>query len=193
MSEAPNVPVEPPEDLTHLAKDWIWFLILGAGLVLLGMFAIGAAPLTTLAAAKVFGLILIIGGIIQTVTAFWSPKWSGVMVQMLIGILYIIVGLMVSDCPIETALGLALFVSIFLFISGIFRIVSALQTRFAGWPWVLLNGFVSVLLGMYIWSNWPASVVIVGVFVGLEIMFNGVSWIMFSMLLRKIHKSVAAE
>ena len=66
------------EQLKEMTKEWKRFLLLGIALVVLGMFAISAAPFTTWAVAKVFGIVLIAAGIVQTVTSFWSPKWSGV-------------------------------------------------------------------------------------------------------------------
>ena len=180
------------EQLQAMAKDWFWFLLLGIAMVVLGMFAISAAPFTTWAVARVFGIVLIAAGIVQTVTSFWSPKWSGVFIHMLLGILYLIVGWLISDSPVDAAGAFALLMAMFFIISGTFRIVASLHLRFANWGWSLLSGFVSLLLGISIWTHWPCSTVVIGVFVGLELLFNGWSWVMFGFLLRALGKQATA-
>jgi uncharacterized membrane protein HdeD (DUF308 family) len=183
----------PADELKAMGKEWFWFLLLGIGLIVLGTIAISMAPFTALAVAKVFGIIMIAAGIIQTASAFWSPKWSGLLLHLLVGILYIVVGVMVADSPVEAAGAFALLMSAFFIVSGIFRIVAALNVRFANWGWALLSGFVSLLLGIVIWTNYPASTVLVGVFVGVEILFNGWAWVMFGFTLRALNKMSQAS
>jgi uncharacterized membrane protein HdeD (DUF308 family) len=70
--------------------------------------------------------------------------------------------------------------------SGVFRIVFALSERFAGWPWVLLNGAVTLMLGFLIYKQWPASGLwVIGLFVGIELIFNGWAWVMLALGLRR--------
>ena len=74
-----------------------------------------------------------------------------------------------------------------LLVGGIFRIILALTERFHGRGWVLLNGVVSVLLGVFIWRGWPWSgPVVIGVFVGIELIFNGLHWLMVGLAARSI-------
>ena len=83
----------------------------------------------------------------------------------------------------------ALLMAAFFVISGTFRIVASLHMRFANWGWSLLSGFVSLLLGMLIWTNWPCSTIMIGVFIGLELIFNGWAWVMFSLMVRTFCKA----
>jgi uncharacterized membrane protein HdeD (DUF308 family) len=93
---------------------------------------------------------------------------------------------MIIGHPAESAIQLTLIIAIFLMIGGIFRIVFALSERFSGWEWVLLNGFVALLLGLMIYKQWPASGLwVIGLFVGIDLIFNGWAWIMLSLGLRK--------
>jgi uncharacterized membrane protein HdeD (DUF308 family) len=42
---------------------------------------------------------------------------------------------------------------------------------------VLCNGIVTVLLGIAIWQQWPASGLwVLGTFVGIDLIVNGVTW-----------------
>ena len=184
-----RVGVTVSDELDALREEWVWFLALGIGLVVVGMIALGAAFWVTLGAIAVFGVLLIIAGIGQTVSAFWSPRWRGLLVHMLTGILYLVVGYIVVDNPLESAVALTLLIASFLIVMGIFRIVVALSERFHNWGWCLLSGCVSSLLGILILKQWPTSSEwVIGLFLGIEMLFNGAAWIMMADTLRRMKK-----
>ena len=82
------------------------------------------------------------------------------------------------------------FIAIFLIVSGVFRIVSALFVRFQDWGWVLLNGGVTLLLGIIINRQLPeAALWVIGLFIGIEMIFNGWAWIMLAFGLRAVAKA----
>jgi uncharacterized membrane protein HdeD (DUF308 family) len=175
-----------------LRSSWIWFLVLGIAMLVLGTFAISWACLTTLtvAATWLFGFLMIAGGIAEIVNAFYAGRWSGTLLHMLIGILYAVVGLMIVDQPERAAIELTLIIAVFLVISGIFRIVFAISERFNGWGWVLLNGAISLFLGILIFKQWPASgLFVIGLFIGIDLIFNGWAWVMLALGLRATPKT----
>lgn len=183
----PRVTDATADELRALKNEWVWFLALGIGLVAVGMIAMGAAFLATVATVAVFGVLLVIGGLAQTVSAFWSPRWRGLLVHMLTGILYLVVGYIVIDNPVESAIALTLLIASFLVVVGVFRVVVALIEQFHNWGWYLLSGSVSALLGMLILKQWPASGVwVIGLFLGIEMIFNGLAWIMMAAGLRRL-------
>jgi uncharacterized membrane protein HdeD (DUF308 family) len=154
-------------------------------MVVFGTIAIGSAVVATVAATVLFGFLLLAGGISTIISAFYAGRWSGMLVHLLIGVLYTVVGLMIINRPAASAIELTLIIAFFLIFGGIFRVVYALAERFTGWGWVLLNGGVSLLLGLLVYKQWPASGLwIIGLFVGIELIFNGWAWIMLSIGLR---------
>jgi len=177
----------PLEELQALRNHWIWFFLLGLAMVVFGTAAISWACIATItvAATWLFGFLLLAGGISEIIHSFWAGRWSGMLVHLLIGVLYTVVGFMIIEQPEGSALQLTLIISLFLIVSGIFRIVISISERFAGWPWVLLNGGVTLLLGLLIYKQWPASGLwVIGLFVGIEMIFNGWAWIMLALTLR---------
>jgi uncharacterized membrane protein HdeD (DUF308 family) len=175
------------DQLEELNKHWIWFLVLGIALVVLGMLAIGHAAIATKFIVKVTGLVLLVTGVAQVVTSFWSPKWSGLLVQLLFGILYIIAGHMLASRPEEGAGIITLMMAMFFIVGGIFRIVLAIDMQFRNWGWALFHGVVTLILGIMVWSGWPAiSIVVIGVFVGIEVLVCGWVWIMMALSVRSI-------
>ena len=192
LSPAPGT---APNELAELRSYWPWFFALGIGMVVLGSFAIGWACVVTItvAATWLFGFLLLASGISQVVNAFFSGRWSGMLVHLLVGILYVVVGFIVIDQPAEAALSLTLIIAIFLIVSGIFRMVFAISERFNGWGWVLLNGAVTLMLGMLIYKQWPASGLwVIGLFIGIDLIFNGWSWVMLALALRPAPNTPAA-
>lgn len=172
-------------EVETLRNHWKWFLALGIGMVVLGTISLGCSVLTTVVAVVAFGFLMLVGGIAEIISAFWAGKWSGTLIHLLIGILYAVVGVMLIDAPMQGAEQLTLLLAFFLVFSGILRIVFALSEQFTGWGWVLLNGAVTLLLGMLIYKQWPASGLwVIGLFIGIEMIFNGWAWVMLSLTLR---------
>src|SRR5436305_12119235 len=51
---------------------------------------------------------------------------------------------------------------------------SALVTRFHDWGWVLLNGAITLFMGLIINRQLPeAALWVIGLFIGIEMIFNG--------------------
>lgn len=181
------------QDLSTLQKHWRWFLALGIAMVVLGFIAIGWSCITsvTVAATWLFGFFLLASGIGLIINAFWVERWSGTLLHLLIGALYSLTGVIIIDQPQTAAIELTLLIAIFLMIGGIFRVVFAVSERFVGSGWVLLNGVINFVLGMLIYKQWPASGLwVIGLFVGIELLFNGWAWIMLAMGLRQ-YKPIA--
>lgn len=174
-------------DLDALRRHWGWFLVMGIALVALGTFAISWACLATvtLAATWLFGWMLFIAGAAEIVSAFRVGRWGGTLVHLLLGVLYMLVGLLVVDEPGRSAIQLTLVIAIFLIVSGAFRIVFALTQQFSGGGWVLLNGIVTLVLGVMIYKQWPYSGLwVIGLFVGIDMLLGGWRWIILSLMLR---------
>lgn len=183
----PPMPHLHADDHVGLRREWVWFLILGIALVVMGMMAIGSAFVATLATVTVLGVLLLAAGIVQVVSSFWSPRWGGLFVHLLIGLLYAVTGFLVLECPVSAAAALTMLMAAFFIVGGLFRIAGALMVRFHGWAWDLLNGAITLLLGVIIWRNFPeATFWVIGVFVGVEMIFAGWTWIMFSLLAKNL-------
>jgi uncharacterized membrane protein HdeD (DUF308 family) len=185
---------ELKHELQAVRRYWWVFLAMGVGLVVLGMVAIGTMFWVSVLTVAVFGVLLLIGGVTQILSSFWAGRWKGFVLHVLIGILYIVTGFVLVDHPLEAAITLTLLIAAFLVVSGVFRMVVALSEQFHNWGWVLLNGAVATILGLLIYKQWPSSGLwVIGLFVGIEMIFNGWFWIMLSLGLRSIPAERAGE
>ena len=181
-------------EFQHLKSEWCWLLLYGILLTVCGAAAVifpALTVLTSFATVVVLGVALMIAGIATIIAAFWAGKWSGVLVQLLVGILYVIVGSMITDKPLQSAAALTLFVAAFCIVVGAFRTVAALVVRYPYWGWSLLNGMITLLLGVVIYRQFPESGIwLLGLLVGLEMLFHGWTWIMLSLAIKRIPDNV---
>lgn len=179
-------------ELGHLRSNWLWLMLFGVLLAVCGATAIVYPVLTTVVGVKILGMLLTIAGIATIVMSFWAGKWSGLLVQLLIGILYLIVGFMITEKPLQSAVTLTAFVAAFFIVAGGFRILAAMLIRFPHWGWALLNGVVTFVLGVIIYHHFPAcSLWVLGLLIGLEMLFNGWTWIMLSMAVHSLPEEAA--
>jgi uncharacterized membrane protein HdeD (DUF308 family) len=178
----------------ELRRSWGWFLVLGIVLIVLGVVAMGSVFVMTIASVFFFGWILIVGGVMEVVHAFWHKRWGGFFLDLLTGILYVVAGWMMVTNPQESAILLTLLIAMFLVFQGVFRIVAALAARYPHRGWVLLDGIVSLLLGILIWRRWPVSALwVIGLFVGIEMLLNGWSLVMLSLAGRNLPEKARAS
>jgi uncharacterized membrane protein HdeD (DUF308 family) len=172
-------------ELDALRGNWFWFVLLGVALVILGTVALGSVVFTSLAAVVALGALLLFGGVAECVGSFWSRGWSGFFLHLLSGVLSIVVGLMFLRAPLGALASLTLLMACFLMVGGLFKVVAALSQRFAAWGWTLASGVIDVVLGVMIWQGWPASALwVIGLFLGINLIFRGFNWVALGVALR---------
>lgn len=171
----------------ELKKRSGWFIGLGVALVILGTIALGSSVMFTLASMVFIGYLLVVGGILQTAHAFLAKRWGGFFLDLLTGVLNIVVGLLIAAHPAAVAAALTLLIAMFLILGGIFRIMLALAIRFQHVFWLVLHGIISVVLGVMILQEWPVSGLwVIGLFIGIDMVFNGWTLIMLGLVARKL-------
>jgi uncharacterized membrane protein HdeD (DUF308 family) len=172
-------------DLARLRGHWFWFVLLGMLLIVLGCVALGSLAVATLATAMAIGAMLAVGGVVETAGAFWSRGWSGFFLHLISGVLSIVVGILFLSAPLGAVLALTLLLACLLLASGILKIVAAVSYRFAAWGWPLVSGVIDLVLGVMIWREWPeAALWVMGLFVGVSLLFRGLNWIGLGLALR---------
>lgn len=173
--------------LQEFRKRWGFILALGIILVALGTVALGASLFVTLATMVFIGWLMVVGGVVEAAHAFWMKNWGGFFLDLLGGLLYLVVGLMIVANPAATAVTLTLLIAVFLIFGGVFRVVAAVIMPFPNRIWLLLHGAINLLLGISIWKSWPLSGLwVIGLFVGIEMICNGWSLVMLGLAAKRI-------
>jgi uncharacterized membrane protein HdeD (DUF308 family) len=183
----------PAEVLGELIHNWGWLLALGLLLVALGTIGLGMTFWLTLATVFIFGIFLLVAGVLQLVQAVKCRGWRSVLWHVVIGILYVIAGLDIIDDPLRASALLTLLLGGVLIGIGVVRIVMALQWRgFKNWIWPLIGGIAAIILGFMILTNWPISGFwVIGLFVSIEMIFSGWSYIIIALGAREMAKKHA--
>jgi uncharacterized membrane protein HdeD (DUF308 family) len=179
-------------ELARLRKEWWGFLLLGILLMMAGTAAIAYPWVTSIGAVLFLGAVLIVCGVATMISAFWAGKWSASLVQILVGLLYAVAGFAITEAPAESVVLLTLMLAGFFVVVGGFRIVSALTEKYPQWGWALVNGIITLMLGLIIFRSFrkfddPDRVLwIIGLLIGLELLFAGWTWIMLSIAIKKL-------
>jgi uncharacterized membrane protein HdeD (DUF308 family) len=158
---------------------------LGLVSVIVGLLAIGSAFVATLASVVVFGVLLLVAEITEIIHAVMMRHSSHFALHLLGATLYLIVGVFLLEDPVRAAAVLTLLLAAFFFVGGVLRVLFSIIGRFPSWPWVLLNGVVDLILGVLIWRGWPdSSLWVIGLFVGIDLLFHGWSWVILALAVR---------
>jgi uncharacterized membrane protein HdeD (DUF308 family) len=172
-------------NLHELRPIWGVLLALGIVLIVLGILAISDYFFATWLTVLLLGGFVLVAGGVQIAAAFGSRRWAGFFLHLLAGALYLALGFLMVARPERAAIGLTLLLAVLFLGSGLARIISALSHRFHNWGWVLLNGVIDLILGVMIWMEWPGSGLwVIGLLVGIDLLFNGWSCIMLALAIR---------
>jgi len=168
-----------------VAQYWGWFLLWGVLLALLGIGAIARSMTATLASMLVFGWLLLFAAAIEVIQAVMVGHWSGVFQHVLAAILFGVLGLILVLRPLISAEVLTLVMAFFFLVGGLFEIVGAAVVLFPGWGWHVLDGVITLALGVLIFAQWPASGLwVIGLFIGIDLIFYGLAWIAIALGVR---------
>ena len=171
----------------EMVQHWGWFLGFGIVLMVLGIVAVVRSTTATIASMVFFGWLLVFSSVIQFVEAFMVGRWEGFFLHLLIAILFGIVGLLMVVRPVMSAEALTFLMSVFFLLGGLYQLVAAVWTHLPGWGWHALNGIIAAVMGVLILAQWPVSGLwVIGLFVGIDLIFYGWAWVALALDLRKM-------
>jgi uncharacterized membrane protein HdeD (DUF308 family) len=164
-----------------------WSIVLGILMIIAGLVAMFEPGVSGLFITIVVGWSAIFNGVAQIIFGFRTHGGWHVLLEVLLGIIYIIAGIYLLMHPVGGLLALTLILASFLFVYGIFAMFLAFQIKPRhGWGWVLFDGLITLLLAVLIWSHWPLnSDWVVGTLFGISIFMSGITRLMMSLALRK--------
>jgi uncharacterized membrane protein HdeD (DUF308 family) len=186
-----NRPRSP--DLTGLTKPlhdhWRMFLAEGIILVVLGAAAIVIPALAGLATTIFLGWLFLIGGVVGLVSAFGARHAPGVVWALLSALLAMIAGGVLVWNPLEGLVTLTYVLIAFFIADGILIIILAISHRRAlsgRWEWMMVNGIIDLVLAAVIIAGLPGALFwALGLLVGIDLVFGGISLIAMALEARK--------
>ena len=187
-SNSPASPHNLGDGIRTLRAKWGWIVALGIIFMIAGVIALGSVVVATASAVLIVGIMMIMAGVAEIFAAFRVKDWGKAIFWGLLGALYVVAGFIAFENPLLAAAVLTLFLGIALMAGGIVRMFLAWHMREAGkpWGWVVVSGLISLLLGLMIIAKWPySSVYVLGIFLGVDLIFIGSSWLTIGLALRR--------
>jgi uncharacterized membrane protein HdeD (DUF308 family) len=169
-----------------------WFIAIAVLFILLGIFAIAEPWTAGLGVTLLVGWLLVIGAVAHFIAAFKGGGAKHVILQLVVGLVYLIGGLYFLTHTIMGVSTLTLLVSGVILVEGVLEIVAYFRLKsMHGASWMLINGIVTLLLGGLIWFHWPSSSVwAIGTLVGVNLLMTGISRLMVGLAARKLVSAV---
>jgi len=170
-----------------------WSLAISILMIIAGILAI-LLPLEAGIAVNIFvGWMLVFAAVAHFVYA-WSTRASGgVIWKVLVGILYGVVALYLLEHPLRGLATLTLALAFYLLIEAVMEIILFFQHRsMPGASWFLLDGIITLILGILVWKTWPNSTEwVIGTLIGISILFSGTTRLMLSLAVRRVATKMA--
>ena len=175
-------------ELAPLRAKSGWIIALGVVYIIAGLVALGSVVFATVVTVFVVGVMMLLAGVAEVINSLQIKTWGKFLLWVLLGLLYIVAGFLTFENPLLAAAILTLLLGVSLVASGIMRVILGFSVRQAGapWGWVVFSGVITLLLGLIILVHWPVSgLYILGLFLGIDLIFAGIGWLGVGLGLRR--------
>jgi uncharacterized membrane protein HdeD (DUF308 family) len=195
MSQSDPTISSLPGPLQRLARDaWQAVLLIGVSAVLLGALVLGWPGATLVVLGVLFGIYLLVSGVLQIAAAFGTHAEASLRVLAFIsGAVSIALGVFCFRSAFESILLLAVWIGVAWLFRGIAQTAAAASD--AAMPargWQLFAGIVGTLAGLVVIASPFSSIGILTVFAGVWLLVTGVAEIISSLRIRSHAKRIPA-
>lgn len=165
--------------LKESKSSLLWIGILMAAV---GVLAIVFPLAWSVAANFMVGWVFIFSGVLTLANAFTIKGTGPFFGALLVGLITLVAGVFLLSNPLVGLMILTLTVALVFVFEGAYQMVAAFELRpQSGWGWLLFSAVISVLAGLFIVARLPgASLVVLGLVIGINFLSTGVSLIMLS-------------
>jgi uncharacterized membrane protein HdeD (DUF308 family) len=156
-------------------------------MIVLGLLAVILPQASGIAVSVVVAWLIVFSGVVYLAFAFTSLSAGGFVWRMLIGIIYVIGGGYLALHPKIALETFTVVLAVIFVLEGVLEVITYFLLRvYSGSGWILVHGLVAILLAYLISAPWPASSTwAIGIILGINLIFSGVSVLMYSVVARK--------
>ncbi len=175
-------------------KVWVKWLILGILSILFGLFVLANPIAASVSVTVMAGILFAASGVFQIIAGFGEEGMWAKLVGIVIGLFMVLIGVSLMFRPLEGVMSLALLVTILFAATGIARLVTSFSMRDTPFFWpMLISGALTILLAGYIAANFfVVAPSLLGILLGIELLFNGVGLIVLAFFLRTVKDRLQA-
>ncbi len=178
---------------TFVKKAVNWSIGLSVLMIVAGVLAI-ASPLAAGVAVNVLvAWLLVFSGCAHLVFAWYTRSTGGFLWELLLGVVYIFIGVYLLIHPLAGLASLTIALAIYLLLEATLEFVLGFTLRpLPGSGWLLFDGIITLILAVMIWRTWPSNTAwVIGTLVGISMLFSGTSRLMISMAARSVTSKMA--
>jgi len=159
------------------------------------MFAVGSPALAAVAVNAVIAWLIVLAGVVHLFLAFHAHRAGSLLWKLVVGIAYVFFGVYLIAHPALGVASLTLVLGSLFLVEGIFDIALFFQMRAVGGSsWILVDGIITLLLGLMIYLQWPSSSNwAIGTLVGVSLIISGITRLILSFAVRKITVGLTAS
>ncbi|HXY79375.1 MAG TPA: DUF308 domain-containing protein [Candidatus Bathyarchaeia archaeon] len=170
-----------------------WSIALSVLMIVAGILAIASPLAAGLAVNTIVAWLLVFSGAIHLVFAWYRPSAGGLIWEVLVAILYGFIGVYLLMHPVTGLESLTIALAAYLLLEAILEFVLGFTLRpLPGSGWLLFDGLVTLILAVMIWRTWPSSSAwVIGLLVGISMLFSGTSRLMLSLAARSVTAKLA--
>lgn len=152
------------------------------------MLAVGSPFLAAVAVNVLIAWLVTLAGVVHIILAFHAHGAGSLIWKLLVGLAYLCFGVYLIAHPVLAVASLTLVLASLFLVEGILDIVLFFKMRpLQGSSWVLLDGVITLVLGLMIYLQWPSSSLwAIGTLVGVSMIISGVTRVMLSLAVRKV-------
>jgi uncharacterized membrane protein HdeD (DUF308 family) len=174
---AQNTPVQMVRKTSTVSILW------GVMLIVFGMVAVGLPLYAAVAVNALVAWLIVLAGVVHLMLAFRGHGAGSRIWKLLVGVAYVCFGGYLIVHPLLGVASLTLLLASLFLIEGILNIVLYVKMRpIHGSIWVLIDGIVTLLLGLMIYMQWPSSSAwAIGTLVGVSMIISGVARVAMSL------------
>jgi uncharacterized membrane protein HdeD (DUF308 family) len=170
-------------------------ILWGVSLIILGTLAVGSPLLAAVAVNAFIAWLLVLAGVVHLTVAFHTREAGRLVWRVLVGLAYLFCGTYLIMHPALGVASLTLVLASLFLVEGILNIALYFQARsIQGSAWLLIDGIITLLLGLMIYTQWPSSSAwAIGTLVGVSMIVSGVTRVMLSLALRKVADTISSK
>lgn len=178
---------------TIVQKAVGWSIGLSVLMIVAGILAIALPLAAGIAVNVLIAWLLVFSGCVHLVFSWYTRSTGGFLWELLVGILYIVIGGYLLVHPVAGLLSLTIALAMYLFLEAILEFVLGLTLRpLPGSGWLLFDGIITLILAVMIWRTWPSNAAwVIGLLVGISMLFSGTSRLMLSLAARSVTSKLA--
>ncbi len=163
-------------------------VVSGIILLIAGTLAIFSPFVAGVSITMLVGAMLAVSGIGQCFLAFKTGAFDRGLMVFVVGVLMTITGFYMMNQPIAGLATLTIILMSYLLATGVLEVIVAFQLKPAnGWGLELVNGIVTLVLGILLWRQFPLSGVwAIGVLFGIKMIFSGWAFVFIGRNVKKM-------